>query len=55
MLFGIAEGSNEEEEFNKITCQVIQKLLQPFTFDMIHSDENNMVIKEKGFFQIIYK
>ncbi|KAI7850397.1 proteasome non-ATPase 26S subunit-domain-containing protein [Circinella umbellata] len=42
MLFGIAEGSNEEEEFNKITCQVIQKLLQPFTFDMIHSDENNM-------------
>ncbi|KAG2216048.1 hypothetical protein INT45_001560 [Circinella minor] len=48
MLFGIAEGSNEEEELNKVTCQVIQKLLQPFTFDIIHSDENNMTFLLQG-------
>ncbi|KAI9263399.1 26S proteasome non-ATPase regulatory subunit 5 [Phascolomyces articulosus] len=48
MLFGIAEGSDEEEELNKVLCQVIRKLLDPFTYDMIAADDNNMTFLVQG-------
>ena len=55
MIFGVAEGSNEEEELNKVLCQVIQKLLEPFTYDMINSDESNMVYKMNSIYYFFIK
>ncbi|KAI9499712.1 26S proteasome non-ATPase regulatory subunit 5 [Zychaea mexicana] len=48
MLFGVVEGSDDEEELNRVLCEVIRKLLDPFTYDMIAGDENNMMFLIQG-------
>ncbi|KAI9312345.1 proteasome non-ATPase 26S subunit-domain-containing protein, partial [Dichotomocladium elegans] len=43
VLFGCVDGngSREEEEFVRVLCQVVSRLLHPYTYDMILQDENN--------------
>ena len=43
LLFGAADGTDNEEVLNQVLCKVISKLLKPFSYNMIVSDENNMV------------
>ncbi|KAI8148603.1 26S proteasome non-ATPase regulatory subunit 5 [Fennellomyces sp. T-0311] len=48
MLFGAADGTDNEEVLNQVLCKVISKLLKPFSYDMIVSDEYNMMFLTQG-------
>lgn len=44
LVFGSLDSEdNEEQQLSNIMCEVISKLLRPFSYDMIMQDENNQV------------
>ncbi|KAJ8663739.1 hypothetical protein O0I10_000012 [Lichtheimia ornata] len=49
LVFGSLDSEdNEEQQLSNIMCEVISKLLRPFSYDMIMQDENNQNFLSQG-------